>query len=327
MRRRTLLAVGLSIPVPLLERVDDMLALPPPPGPPAGPGQIKELLAAARRQYNASALTALVAALPGLVATARDTAERSNTPAALQALAACYDLATDTLNKIGRKQAARITADRAVGCAERSGDPVAMGASARALGMMLRTEGRHPIALRVFRQAIDRLDATGLRTPAQTSVAMRLLCAEAYTAAWAGDRTGALDGIGEAERAAQRLERLTARPGAAGPFVALYRVDVHYALGDAGTALHAAGHLREGMFPTPERRARFHTDLARAWWQWGKPEETAKALLSAHRQAPAEVADRPSIRRIADELAARHARVPGVQELAAALSPGHLPPA
>jgi hypothetical protein len=161
--------------------------------------------------------------------------------------------------------------------------------------------------------------ATGLRTAAQTSTYMRLLCASAYTASWAGDRDGALDRIGDAERAAARLGGIVGRPGAAMPFVTLYRVDIHYALGDARTALHIGRDLRAGMFPTPERRGRLRTDLARAWWQWSKPKETAHALLAAYEHAPGEVGDRPSIWKIASDLAALHLRVPGVRELAAAM--------
>lgn len=48
-------------------------------------------------------------------------------------------------------------------------------------------------------------------------------------------------------------------------------------------------------------------------------QETADALLSAHREAPAEVRDRPGIRRIATELTERHPRANSVRQLAAAL--------
>ena len=65
------------------------------------------------------------------------------------------------------------------------------------------------------------------------------------------------------------------------------------------------------------------TDLARAWWQWRKPEQTTRALLAAYRQAPAEVRDRPSIRKIVTELARDHPRVAGVRELATAIGYRH----
>jgi hypothetical protein len=89
----------------------------------------------------------------------------------------------------------------------------------------------------------------------------------------------------------------------------------------AARLLPAAEGLQPEMFPTRERRARLHTDLARAWWQRGRPEETAHALLAAMSEAPTEVRGRPAIRAIAEELVDRHRLVPGVRELAGALGP------
>lgn len=326
MRRRTLLAAaGLGIPLHLLERVDDALAVLPAPDRPEGLADIKARLQGARRQYDASALAELVAGLPGMLSAARDAAERYDTPAGWALLAACYDMATNTLNKVGQKTSARITADRSMLYAERSGDAVAMAASARALGMMLRTEGRHEVAAAVMSRGVDYLEATGLRMPAQASMYIRLLCARAYTYSWGGDRERALEGIADAEHAVTRLAALRPQTAVVAPFVTLYRVDIHYALGDAGTALHVGRDLRTEMYPTPERRGRLHTDMARAWWMWGKPEQTAHALLSAYEQAPSEVRDRPTIRKIADDLTALHPRASGVRELAAAIEQGRAP--
>ena len=93
----------------------------------------------------------------------------------------------------------------------------------------------------------------------------------------------------------------------------------HWSLGDPGAALHAGRNLHAAQFPTPERRGRLHTDLARAWWQRGDPEQTARALLAAYRHAPGEIRERPSIRAIVTQLATRHPHVAGVQRLAAAV--------
>ncbi|MFI7448048.1 helix-turn-helix domain-containing protein [Nonomuraea sp. NPDC049714] len=310
MRRRTLLtAAGLSVPLSLLQRLDDALAVPPQADHAASPAELAQMLRSARRQFDASELTALIAALPGLLASAREAAEQADTSTRWVMVSASYNLATDTLNKIGKKPSARIAAERAMLYADRSEDPVAKAASARALGMMLRIQGRPDLATAVMSRGVDQLTTTGLRTTSEAATHLRLLCARAYTCAWAGDRDRALEGIAEAERAAARIPAMR-------PFAALYRVDIHYALGDAGTALHAARSLRTGMFSTPERRGRLHTDLARAWWQWGKPEQAAAELLTAYQHAPAEVQDRPSIRRIAAELVERHPRTPGVRQLA-----------
>jgi hypothetical protein len=150
-----------------------------------------------------------------------------------------------------------------------------------------------------------------------------VLCSCAYNAAQAGDRDRALEMINQAERAA---DQLPAYPIGGQPFtvppahVTLYKIGVHWSLGDAGSALRAGRDLHSAQFSTPERRGRLHTDLARAWWQWDKPKQTTRALLAAYHHAPAEVRDRASIRKIVTELTREHPRVAGVQQLATAVA-------
>jgi transcriptional regulator with XRE-family HTH domain len=318
MRRRTLLTTaGLTIPLGIIQAFDDALAVPRELDRPEDVPQVRARLQAARKLFDTSALAALMSTLPATIEAARGTAERVDTPASWALLSATYDLATDTLNKIGLKSTARITADRSVMCSARSQDPAAIAASARALGMMLRTTGRYELAAKVVDGAASRLETAGLRTPAQAAMFVRLLCTSAYSASGAGDRTRALDRLAEAERAARRLPALPTQTVL--PFVRLYRVNLYYTLGDPGAALHAAQVLHERMYPTPERKARLWTDVARAAWPVGDLEQTVQALLAAHAHAPAEVRERPRIRRIAAELVERHPRVDGVPALAAAI--------
>ena len=162
------------------------------------------------------------------------------------------------------------------------------------------------------------LDRTGLSTRMQSAAYAQTLCTCAYSAAQAGNREQALDMIGEAGRAA------AGNPGQPLPgysiavtpaHVTLYEIGVHWSLGDAGAALHAARNLRPGQLPTAERRGRLHTDLARAWWQWEKPDQAARSLIAAYRESPSEVTSRPAMRRIADDLAVRYRKLPAVTEL------------
>jgi hypothetical protein len=323
MRRRTLIAAaGLTVPLHLLQALEDALVAPVEPGRPQRLIEIQKRLQRARSQFDASELTPLIDELRGTLSAADDAAKRENRPEGWALLASCYNLATDALHKVGRKETAHLTANRGVWCAERSGDLVAMGASARAMGMMLRTSGRHAVAAEVVGRAADRLEAAGLRTAPQAGVYVRLLCTSAYTAAGAGDRDRAFERIVEAERAADRLAALTTGRAEAQPFVQMYRMNVNYVLRDAGAALEVGKGLRPEMYPTPERRGRLHTDLARAYFLQGNPEETARALLLAHQETPSEVRDRPNIRRIANDLTALYPRASGVRQLSVALAGG-----
>jgi hypothetical protein len=73
----------------------------------------------------------------------------------------------------------------------------------------------------------------------------------------------------------------------------------------AGQGLHPA------QFPTPERRARLLTDMARVWVQADKPDRAVGALLAAHAHAPTEVRDG-----LTTELVRRHPASTGADRLA-----------
>ncbi|SNT60518.1 Transcriptional regulator, contains XRE-family HTH domain [Streptosporangium subroseum] len=317
MRRRTFMAAaGFAVPAHMLASLDDALAVLPDPSAAPTADEVTAQLARARRLFDAGDLAPFIDRLPRLMSVTHANAEQAHDAAGYARLTLCYSLATEALNKLGTP-ASRITADRATAYATLSGSPIATAAAARSLSIVLRHEGRHAIANRVTLDAASRLEATGLATPAQAAAYAQMLCTCAYTTAQAGDRERALDMIADAEKAAARLP---VRPGS--PFsvtpasVGLYRVGIHWSLGDAGSALHVGRRLHPGQFPTAERRGRLHTDMARAWWQAGRPEETTRALLAAYREAPGEIR-RPSIRELVTELAARHPKVTGVQRLAA----------
>ncbi|WP_329155872.1 transcriptional regulator (plasmid) [Streptomyces sp. NBC_01456] len=312
MKRRSLLAAGLAVPLTALDRFDDALALLPAPADAPTPARLRGQYRAARTLFNRGAL-------PDLLATAEACAT-DGVAAGYARLAACYDLATETLAKVGRYSASRITADRSNTYARLSGDALAGAASARVFSIVLRHQDRAATAQRVTLHAAAQVEATGLTTPAQAATFAQMLCTVAYAAAEAGDRDRALEMIRDAERAAALLPEPAAGPqpfDVTPPSVTLYRVGVLWSLGDAGAAVHAGRNLRAAQFPTAERRGRLHSDLARAYWRWGKPEQTAQALLAAHRAAPSEVRDRPSIRAIVTDLAQRHPHTSGVRELVA----------
>ncbi|WP_409062438.1 helix-turn-helix domain-containing protein [Streptomyces sp. SYP-A7185] len=321
MRRRTLLtATAAAGPVALMTGLDQALADTPAP---SGKGPLDDRMATARELYDKGAHSRLLAALPGLIADGH-AAVSSRRELDQARLSSVYSLAAAVLTKLGSYGQARLTADRARTWAEVSGSPLVSAAAARELAIVLRHQDRGEEAQRLMTTAASAIEATGLRTDASVSAYAQMLCTLAYTAARGGHRADALAMTEEARRAARRLP--TAAPaGRLFPIspaaVDLYAVGVHWALGDAGAALEAGKDLRPAQFPTAERKARMGTDMARAWWAWGRPEQTARSLFDAYRASPGEVRDRPAIRGIVDELVQRHPRTSGVRELQAATSP------
>lgn len=147
-----------------------------------------------------------------------------------------------------------------------------------------------------------------------------LLQTAAYTAAVDGDRSEARDLIAAAQAAARRLGRdADHRHTAFGPAnVALYQVSIAQVLGDNGTALDHAKAIDPSSLPTAGRRGRYWIDMARAWHQWGKPEQCYQALRSAERAAPAEVRYRPPAARMTRDLLRtdRRGALPGLRDFA-----------
>lgn len=319
MRRRTLLtATAVAGPTSVLVGLDEALAVAPAPTSTVGlPGS---RLTAARTLYDSGAYGRLLAALPGLIADAH-AAATTRAPVDQARLSAVYSLATAVLSKLESYDRARLTADRARTWAEVADSPLASAAAARELAIVLRHQDQGDAAHRMVTSATVEVEATGLRTDAAAAAYAQMLCTTAYTAAQAGHRSDALAMIQEAARAARGLPTAPP-PGRLFPVtpaaVDAYAVSVHWALGDSGTALAIGSRLQPQQLATAERRGRFHTDMARAWWQWGRPEQTAAALLNAARVAPSEVRDRPAIRTIITSLRNQHPRVVGVRELVAA---------
>ncbi|MDJ0463193.1 helix-turn-helix transcriptional regulator [Streptomyces sp. H27-C3] len=320
MRRRTLLAAaGLAVPAQLLVGVDDALAEMPAPS--GSPTPLDARLADARALFDTGNHAKLLKVIPDLLASAQ-AATGTRTDISYARLSACYALASQVLVKIGKYDQARLTADRAMTFADLSGSPLTAAAAARELSIVLRHQDKPEAAQRLILNAATQVEKTGLTTQAQAAAYAQMLCTTSYTAARAGQRSQAVDMIREATRAARRLPaqapsgRLFSITPAS---VSLYEVGVHWALGDAGAALHVGERLQPQQFQTAERRGRLHTDLARAWWQWGKPEQATRALLDAYRVAPAEVRDRPAIRSIVTQLNENHRQVTGVRELSHAV--------
>ncbi|MEV6011825.1 helix-turn-helix transcriptional regulator [Streptomyces sp. NPDC051976] len=321
MRRRSMLAAaGLVAPVQLLAQVDEALAAVP--APTGAPIALQARMSQARVLFDAGRYTTLLGGLSSLLGDAHQVA-RGGTDLGYGQLSSCYALAAQVLIKVESYGRARVAADRATVYADLSGSALAAAAAAREMAIVLRHQGQAQAAQQLVTNAAVSVGATGLRTDAQRSAYAQMLCTTAYTAAQSGNRGDALTMIQEATAAVHGLP-VVAPKGRLFPVtpaaVDAYAVSVHWALGDSGAALDIGNRLLPQQFATAERRGRFHTDMARAWWQWGRPAQTAASLLDAARVAPAEVRERPAIRRIVIELQQRHPRVSGVRELAAVVA-------
>ena len=129
-----------------------------------------------------------------------------------------------------------------------------------------------------------------------------LLETAAYTAAVDGDRDTAKSLITEAAGAAARAAS-GSRPTEVTPTaVGLYQVSIARVLGDSGTAIEHARRIDPAGIPVVERRARYYSDVARAFHQWGKPEQCYRALLAAEHASPEEVRYRKTIHAITESL-------------------------
>ncbi|HEX5407771.1 MAG TPA: helix-turn-helix transcriptional regulator [Pseudonocardiaceae bacterium] len=318
MRRRTLLAgltglagsalVGTSMSqlspgdaVSALESA--LLGSPLTDGVPVTLPRLRDEVAATRAVFQHGHYAEVATRLPGLLSTAMATrAESSSLDVASVdgQLAGLYTLASELMIKLGQDQLAWTTADRALQAAYGSGDVLNQAVARRAWAIVLRRTGRAETAQRLVIDTAADLQADLHRGPEYLSVYGSLLSTAAYTAAVDGDRDTARTLIGEAVEAADRLgadgnHRFTAF-GPTG--VGLYRVSIARVLGDSGTAIEVARRINPAAIPVTERRARYWSDVARSFHQWGKHEQCYRALLAAEQAAPDEVRYRKPIQQI-----------------------------
>lgn len=273
-------------------------------------------LSAAHAEFTAAKYSALGQHLPGLLGAAEATREATSGRAREQAQAAAargYVLATELALK-SHSDVAWVAADRALTAARASGDPVVVGEAARVLAITMRRAGRSGGAVDLLRRTAGSLDGRE-----GTAVGATLLMTAAYTAACAGQRTDALDLMGEAEQAVGRLPR---QPGtelftvdATPAQAALYWIGVHNALGTPDEAVRYARSINPAALPTAERRARLGTDTARMWQQLGDHRKTFAALRLVEQAAPEE-ARRPALRAMTAGLLYGPVQIPGLREFA-----------
>jgi len=275
------------------------------PAAPVALPRLRAAVTAARADFQAARYRTLAAALPATIQAAMATrAAAGDDPAAHELLAEAYLVASNLLVKVNDDQLAWATADRAAQAADRGGDPLLLADARRSVATVLRRTGHPAAGRRLVLAAAQEIQPGRAATADQLSMYGMLLAVAAYTAAVDGARDTAHDLIGAAAAAAARLGHDgNHRYTAFGPTnIALYRVSIAQVLGDNGTAVEHAKTIRTAAIPTPERRGRYWIDLARAYHQWGKPQQCYQALLHAEQAAPADVRYRPPVHRMVDDL-------------------------
>ncbi|MEU1307785.1 XRE family transcriptional regulator [Streptomyces cinnamoneus] len=292
----------------------------PPAARPVSLGQLALALHRARADFRHARYQALGTELPLLLAAAdatRDPLTGYAKERACALAAYAYSLAGELASK-QHSEAVWVAADRALAAARTSGQPAPLGEAARMLSVAMRRAGRH-------HQAADLLVHTGRQLaddPTEQALAVRaaMLLTCGYTVAHYGDRTAALDMVDEAEAIGQRLrygpglERVTIQ--ATRTQCASFRLSVYNKLGAPDEAVPVVARINPSIFPTAERRARFHTDAARMWHQLGNNARTFASLRAIEREAPEE-ARRPSVRAVTADLLYSSTNLPGLKEFAA----------
>jgi transcriptional regulator with XRE-family HTH domain len=319
MRRRTLLAgltglAGTAVlgmpaggdPLGVLETA--LLDPPVSVGIPVALPQLRRDVATARSVFQQGRYAEVATALPGLLSAATTTLAASDSTEDIAVangqLAEIYMLASELMVKLGNDHLAWTTADRALQAAYGSGDVLTQATACRAWAIVLRRAGRPDTAQRLVVDAAAALQSDLHRGPAYLSVYGSLLSTAAYTAAGDGDRDTARTLIGEAVDAAGRLgtdgnHRFTAF----GPTrVGVYQIGIARVLGDCGAAIEAARRVNPVTIPMADQRARYWSDVARSFHQWGKPERCYRALLAAEHASPDEVRYHKPIQQITTSL-------------------------
>jgi len=235
-------------------------------------------------------------------------------------LAGIYTLATRMLIKLDDQQLGWMAADRARVLASGGRDPLAVGEAARNLAVLARKAGWHEQAscIALSAAASPLLAGAGPRLAAERGL---LIQSAAYTAARAGDRSGMRELTDEAASIAAQLGARVLLRDHGGGFspatVELHRVSAENYAGDPGAAVAAALRIVPASLPTTERRARYWTDTARAYANWGRREDCVSALLAAEREAPEEAHARPAVRDLVSGLLVTGRTGPELRGLAA----------
>ncbi|MDQ1293131.1 MAG: hypothetical protein QG608_1012 [Actinomycetota bacterium] len=237
--------------------------------------------------YQAGAIGSVLAALPGLLGTAREL-ERGDSVDGWKTSARVHHLAATTLSKIGESDLAWLAAERAVRAAEASGDPLSLASAARAATHALLANGRYDDALGLGDRAAGWLAGNcPSDDPEAASLAGMLHLRAAVAAARHNDRSTAAGLLDRADAAARIVGRDTNLWRTAfGPTnVAVHRIAVATDLGDLLFVCEHGPRIDARALPV-ERQAALLIDVGRAQAMLGRDEPALASLLEVESIAP-----------------------------------------
>ncbi|MGW5675634.1 helix-turn-helix domain-containing protein [Streptomyces sp. NPDC003860] len=310
-------SVGSQPPAGALRLADALYRRTPQDGAePPSPERLRGQLVYCCEAFQACHYDAIARDLPGLLLCVEKAAHAAPVDRACQAWALVsrvYQLATSYLHKYGQSTAvsAALAADRALSAAERSGDPVQIGAASRRIAKSLVHQDRPEAAVDFATAAARRLsDDLSSRGPLGLSTLGMLYLSAALAASSqkrTPERVRAASGfIGEAGEVAERqggdLDEDWTMFGPTN--VVLHRVDTLIRFEDGWSALEAV----EGLAPeaisglSRERTVGLHVSKARASLLTRRREQAATELLAAAELAPEELEGRPDAVRLVEDV-------------------------
>jgi len=283
--------------------------------------QLRAQLAAAAADFQACRYSQLARRLPRLLAQAtavRDQAAAGQAAKASSLVAQAYSVATQLLIKLHDDGMAGSTSDRAVQSARASGDPLVIAEATRLAATVLRRSRHRDGAQRLVLNAAQQLDTdAGLTDGRHAAMYGQLLAVAAYTAAMREHRDTAWNLLAEADDALGRAGAAEGSP-ITSLDLAVYKISVARVLGDYGTAVEYAKHVKPARITSLERRARYWQDTALALYGRGRPAAAYQALLAAEADTPQEVRYRPWAQSLTRDLLTTDTRntLSGISEFA-----------
>jgi transcriptional regulator with XRE-family HTH domain len=284
-------------------------------GRPLEPAELPELrteLEQAWTLVHAARQEELAGLLPGLLERA-DAARSRLTPHEgadrFRLASEAYQIAAALLTQLGETDLAWAAADRALVSAEIAGDRLLVAASAFRLAHAF-LGGDQPAQAQTVADAAAATLETRLANASPALVALwgALNLVGACAATQQQDRDGALQRLERAEEAARRVGsgRTDGHTEFGPENVDLHAVGIAVDLGNPSGALGRASEIDVSGL-SPERRARFLIDVARAWGQRRMIREALGALAEAEALSPELVRTLAAVRELLRELLAHNA--------------------